>query len=602
MTPRRKLPAEPDQLSSRHHSNPGPPEATYPISKGKNTRKRSSDSDEEAGAASPSKKRATNRSPPLTAGSSTVSTRVVSRRSTRKASTSATKEVKEPIDPDSDAIVIDDDGHPYVAYDDAPHLHPPPRRYKQKKSEQPAALQEKVKGCSIQPCWTPTQQRRCRTLQTDEAVEEIGWKNVRKWMQAVRCGLCGETQVLRDLTKGCFNLEHWWRHLRVRHGIKRGEEIEEKGEEKYEMLPIKDHVCVGACATCGEGGEAVSRRQQNPSPSPRQARNSDLSSLSSIDTNPSPPRKFSPEIIASTLRVEPPSPDLTPMIAGPSNINHPRAHSALCTLAGARPRDRYEYATLTTFPTSSCRDLPPLVPPSWAPYISDPSSHLSPLSPLPAPDNQPSVGTRGLNASMSEQERTSTPSAAHNMSSPRLPPVKLSPPGPHTKRDTADESPFMYRRSPTATVSLSPNGASATLSMHTRSKLLSRSTSAFLPTQSPAIASSSFIQPGASMASSGSPLSLSITAEAIAVVPSLSNYLWPPANNRPVGAPSPPCMTAASWEDPEGDIEDEIEVPPTLRPLKNVRGEDTNEMEVSARLLHHFSVSAWKESEMVDGS
>nr|VWO95061.1 Phosphoinositide phospholipase C (EC [Ganoderma boninense] len=248
ITPRktrsRKLPAKPDQPPNRGRAGPSPTGTMRndTMSEGKNNRKRSSNNDEETCPTPPRKKRATNASPP-TAGPSTVSTRDVLRRSTRKASHPSRKEANEPAEPDSGVIVVDDDGYPYVAYDDAPHLHPPPRRGKQKESDLPAGFRGKIKGCSIKPCWTPTQQRRCRILQTDEAVQEIGWKKVRKWMQAVRCGLCGETQVLRDLTKGCFNLEHWWRHLRVRHGIKRDEEFEEKGEEKYKALPMKDHVC-----------------------------------------------------------------------------------------------------------------------------------------------------------------------------------------------------------------------------------------------------------------------------------------------------------------------------------------------------------------------
>ncbi|KAI1791799.1 hypothetical protein LXA43DRAFT_377654 [Ganoderma leucocontextum] len=307
MTPRKtrsnKPPADPNQPPNGRRSDPDPVEPTSSFGKGKNPRKRSPDRDEEPGTAPPLKKRVSNRRPPSSAHPSPAAKRAASRRSTRKISRPSKKDVTEPADPDPDVIVIEEDGCPYVVYDDAPHFHPPPQRYTQSDTGQLSTSPEQVKGCSIKPCWRPTQQRRCRILQADEAVEEIGWKKVRKWMQAVRCRLCGETQVLRDLTKGCFNLEHWWRHLRVRHGIKREEEIEEKGEEKYKALPIKGHVCVGACSTCGESGAAASPRQRNPST--RHGRGakrrdgsaaefSDLNSLSSVDTMRNPPRESTP--------------------------------------------------------------------------------------------------------------------------------------------------------------------------------------------------------------------------------------------------------------------------------------------------------------------
>lgn len=132
-------------------SDSNPPEPAGSSSKGKNLRRRAScESDEEPCAAPPLKKRATmNRRPPSTARPSPVAKRAPSRRSTRNISRSAKKEVSELADPDPDVIVIDDDGYPYVAYDDAPHLHPPPQRYKKSKSAQPLVFYEKVKGCVI---------------------------------------------------------------------------------------------------------------------------------------------------------------------------------------------------------------------------------------------------------------------------------------------------------------------------------------------------------------------------------------------------------------------------------------------------------------------
>ncbi|KAM5536631.1 hypothetical protein V8D89_009726, partial [Ganoderma adspersum] len=605
---------DPNRPPNGRCSTSDPLEPVCSSSKGKNPRKRSSrESDGEACAAPPPKKRASNRHSPSTSRPSPVAKHGPSRRSTRKVARSTKKEVPEPADPDTDVIVIDVDGYPYVAYDDAPHLHPPPRRYKQNESAQPSAFQEKVKGCSIKPCWTLTQQRRCRVLQADEAVEEIGWKKVRKWMQAVRCRLCGETQVLRDLTKGCFNLEHWWRHLRVRHGIKRDEELEDKGEEKYKTLPLKDHVCVGACSTCGEGGVDISRRLQNPGTShPRRLaiEPSDLSSLSSIGTTPSLPQASIPEtILTSTPRIEHHSSN-HPLEAGPSNVNDPLPRSALYTLANARPQYRCEsVATLTTFPISSCRDQPPLIPLSWAPYI-DPSSDPSPLGHLPAshrpPTGNPSTSTPQLKSSRST-------SSGYTIPTSRLSPVMIAPHGVRNRWDTVDTSVVIHHRSPTATVALSTAGTSTAPPTHTRSGFPSRSTSARPPTLSETVVSYTFTQ---SIPSDGSPQSPQTTAESVVAAPSLSSYRWPPADVVPVGAPSPPCMTAASWEENDTEDEaDEVGARPMRELPKDVPAADASEteegggdednvmrhrheMEASARLLHHFSVSAWEHHEM----
>ena len=334
--------------------------------------------------------------------------------------------------------------------------------------------------CSVKPCWTLTQQRRCRILQTDDAVEGIGWKKVRKWMQAVRCRLCGETQVLRDLTKGCFNLEHWWRHLRVRHGIKRDEEIEDKGEEKYKTLPIKDHVCVGACSTCGESGAAISLPQR-PSPGqPSRGELSNLSSLSSVETTFSTPPEPVPVILPSIPRNERRSPCHTPG-AGPSNVNVPPPHSALYTLANARPQCLYESVTpLTTFPIPSCRDQPPPIPLSWAPYI-DHSSDPSPLAPLSA-SHRPSMGNSST--STPQLESTRSKSSAYTMPTPRLPPTMTAPQGARNRRNMDDTSVFIHRRSPTAAVAFPPTGTSTAPATRTRPAVASRSTSARTPVSS----------------------------------------------------------------------------------------------------------------------